>query len=77
MMSTINYLKFIYVIFILFLLSISYPFTIDANATIISCENGDCSTTVHQHEASWFMMITCEDGSIWTGGGSGEWGGSC
>lgn len=51
-------------------------FLLGTAAYATTCSNGDCTTTVHQHENHWEMLISCEDGSTWTGGGDGQWGGT-
>ncbi len=42
----------------------------------ISCDNGECTSSVTTSEKSWEMTIDCGDSGSWKGGGSGAWGGS-
>ncbi len=42
----------------------------------ISCDNGECTSSVTTSKKSWYMTIDCGGGNTWEGGGSGAWGGS-
>ena len=42
----------------------------------LTCDNGECTTSVTTSEDSWTMNIDCGNNETWEGGGSGAWGGS-
>jgi hypothetical protein len=50
-----------------------------AQAAPPTCQwsSGGCTTTVWQWASEWYMIIDCNDGSYWHGGGGGQWGGNC
>ena len=46
-----------------------------SQSVTITCDNGECETTVTTSPDSWDMEIDCGDG-VHEYGGSGSWGGS-